>query len=580
MHSEYDVKWAGSFEPCELIRKVILLSGMMFVPQHYPFLRVMLGTIISVITMLLMCILRLYKTQENIIIGIMIQLTLVLFFIANGWAILYAGFEGIGVPHQHVKKLMIFSSAPVMLSMASSLIGTLWFVGISYLVYNAMAREKPRTIRLKETGLPPELTLSKSHRWHLFLSHIWSSGQDQVAVIKRQLQMLLPDCQVFLDVDDLDDISKLEKYISQTAVIMIFLSHNYFQSKNCLRELNETMSQRKPICSVREGDPNKGGITLELARQECPEEHREHIFKRPPIMWHRVSDYQLASLKRIALSMLVNTPKYANSKNLNVFVPGELDHTILKLDPAERVVLGTSTLNAGAREAARELKAHFPQVAMGKEVTEKLVKKLDRKRRSQGGGMEAPSLTESYAENSSSGELPSPARLPKPGGFLGDTPFRKVAAGVRAAGETVMRTADALGLDGSVGYDGTFEQDGMGAGAQNRYGDNVPTHFVLYLNTDTFTGEDGEKLAELVRKVRAVNMNVLMLHERVTSKGGCDFEHFFRTTPKDLIDNGLYSQAPPHPAQPTHTHAPLPPHISNPRSRQPPRERLLSLTRG
>ena len=34
-------------------------------------------------------------------------------------------------------------------------------------------------------------------------SHIWSTGQDQVAVIKRQLQLLLPGVIVFLDVDDL-----------------------------------------------------------------------------------------------------------------------------------------------------------------------------------------------------------------------------------------------------------------------------------------------------------------------------------------------------------------------------------------
>ena len=40
---------------------------------------------------------------------------------------------------------------------------------------------------------PPELLLRKVHRWHMFLSHIWGSGQDQVAVIKRQLQHLMPE---------------------------------------------------------------------------------------------------------------------------------------------------------------------------------------------------------------------------------------------------------------------------------------------------------------------------------------------------------------------------------------------------
>lgn len=49
--------------------------------------------------------------------------------------------------------------------------------------------------------------MHKGQSFHLFLSHIWSSGQDQVKVIKSQLRMLLPGIQVFLDVDDLTGAS-------------------------------------------------------------------------------------------------------------------------------------------------------------------------------------------------------------------------------------------------------------------------------------------------------------------------------------------------------------------------------------
>ena len=34
---------------------------------------------------------------------------------------------------------------------------------------------------------------------------VWSSGQDQVAVIKRRMIQLVPTANVFLDVDDLED---------------------------------------------------------------------------------------------------------------------------------------------------------------------------------------------------------------------------------------------------------------------------------------------------------------------------------------------------------------------------------------
>ena len=47
-------------------------------------------------------------------------------------------------------------------------------------------------------GEIPELTFHTGARFHVFLSHVWSSGQDQVAVLKRQLQLLMPGISVFL----------------------------------------------------------------------------------------------------------------------------------------------------------------------------------------------------------------------------------------------------------------------------------------------------------------------------------------------------------------------------------------------
>ena len=58
---------------------------------------------------------------------------------------------------------------------------------------------KPK-ILLVSSNQPPELTLSRHMKWHLFNSHIWSTGQDAAAVIKNQLKLLLPGINVFLDV--------------------------------------------------------------------------------------------------------------------------------------------------------------------------------------------------------------------------------------------------------------------------------------------------------------------------------------------------------------------------------------------
>ena len=90
------------------------------------------------------------------------------------------------------------------------------------------------TIRLQSTKAPPDLPLAKGHIWHMFLSHIWGTGQDQCATIKRQFKIILPGASVFLDVDDLQSIDALEEYIESSAVITIFVSKGYFLSKSKL----------------------------------------------------------------------------------------------------------------------------------------------------------------------------------------------------------------------------------------------------------------------------------------------------------------------------------------------------------
>ena len=72
-----------------------------------------------------------------------------------------------------------------------------------------LAAARVPTIRVLQTGSGPDLSLDKNQKWHIFLSHIWGTGQDQCAAIKRQLCLLLPGVSVFLDVDDLKDIGAL-----------------------------------------------------------------------------------------------------------------------------------------------------------------------------------------------------------------------------------------------------------------------------------------------------------------------------------------------------------------------------------
>merc|ERR1711998_492013 len=61
--------------------------------------------------------------------------------------------------------LLIFAAVMLLLTAAS-------------LIQNASREGHVPMIRLEATGGTPELSLHRGHRYHLFNSHIWSTGQD------------------------------------------------------------------------------------------------------------------------------------------------------------------------------------------------------------------------------------------------------------------------------------------------------------------------------------------------------------------------------------------------------------------
>ena len=51
-------------------------------------------------------------------------------------------------------------------------------------------------------------------------------------MIKQRLREMIPAIRIFLDVDDLEDISDLEGYIAQSESVLVYLSAGYMTSKN------------------------------------------------------------------------------------------------------------------------------------------------------------------------------------------------------------------------------------------------------------------------------------------------------------------------------------------------------------
>ena len=130
-------------------------------------------------------------------------------------------------------------------------------------------------------------------------------------IVKQRLLEMIPELQVFLDVDDLEDISDLEGYVSQSAAVLVFCSAGYFESRNCMRELRLAVEQNKPLIALLEPDVSRGGMSLEEVNQQILESEASYAkwgfgnepepatlseallnASYDPIEWNRIGEFQ------------------------------------------------------------------------------------------------------------------------------------------------------------------------------------------------------------------------------------------------------------------------------------------------
>jgi len=228
---------------------------------------------------------------------------------------------------------------------------------LSRMIRAQRLRFKP--LVLLESGTTPTLTLLPGKKWHCFLSHTWSTGQDQAHMIKRELQTLLKGVKVFLDVDDLQEVSMLEHYIAQSSLILFFLSGGYFASRNCLREVKATMIEGNPFILVRETAHIHGGGPLSTFEAAAPESFRVPLFgdNRPAIAWFRQREFRFESLLRIAEAVVLACPGFERITHVPFFAPQaeDLARCKLVLPPDVEKVLMVSPNNPGAKQVAEKL---------------------------------------------------------------------------------------------------------------------------------------------------------------------------------------------------------------------------------
>ena len=146
--------------------------------------------------------------------------------------------------------------------------------------------------------LPPRVSFS-----------VWGTGQDQMRVVKQRLREMLPEARVFLDVDNLEEIGDLERYIDDSAAILVFCSAGYCESRNCMRELCHAVAKGVPLVALleeagRDGAPDEAGfrsalvaadarrVKWEMAVEPAGAALGDALFAQPALEWNRLGVFQ------------------------------------------------------------------------------------------------------------------------------------------------------------------------------------------------------------------------------------------------------------------------------------------------
>ncbi len=183
-----------------MARKIVLTSVVLLVDEKRAFLRLIVAVLISACYAVFVTLTRPYRRFEDEMFAAGASLILLLIFVGANWTSLFMVTEE--------RTTIVDATAILGLDDTDPIVNTLIILVFSmFALFAAMTVAGIRrlsgvqTIRLFENKLATELTLASGMKWHIFNLHIWSTGQDAVAVIQNELQQLLPGVAIFLDID-------------------------------------------------------------------------------------------------------------------------------------------------------------------------------------------------------------------------------------------------------------------------------------------------------------------------------------------------------------------------------------------
>jgi hypothetical protein len=199
---------------------------------------------------------------------------------------------------------------------------------VVFLLSDLSAHSKVSVLRFASTGNVVQLSKPPKGQYHLFLSHAHKHGADQVAIIKYQLEKMIPGVQIFLDVDS-DRLragtiaANLHGIVKKARALLIYLTNEVFTSW-VNAELRTSIKASTGMIAVRETDPRHGGVGLAEMTAQCPKDLASVLFKEAPVPWVRDIHSKTVSLKKIAQRLLVISEPAKHFDAPSLTVPGEI----------------------------------------------------------------------------------------------------------------------------------------------------------------------------------------------------------------------------------------------------------------
>ena len=152
----------------------------MLIPADKSFLRLVTALLTSLAALVWTLTSRPYRRTEDSVLSVVSVLLLTLVYAGAMLVKAFEDFSNAVTDPALVRRVLGFSSSDSIVTILLIFTVVMLIFILSAAVYRLRREERMVILLLKESRLPPKLTLAPGQRWMLFISHVWSTGQDQV----------------------------------------------------------------------------------------------------------------------------------------------------------------------------------------------------------------------------------------------------------------------------------------------------------------------------------------------------------------------------------------------------------------